>query len=66
MDQFKPKRSQQRAWNRYASELEVIVRNAAFDPDHYALYSRYISSRHPDGEAATALALPRLLAILQP
>ncbi|HEX9804000.1 MAG TPA: arginyltransferase [Gammaproteobacteria bacterium] len=49
---FKPDRSQRRnmAMNR---DLAVRVLPARFDEAHFALYQRYIHSRHPDGSMAT-------------
>ena len=48
---FVPDRSQRR--NRALNQdLEVRVLPARFDPAHFALYQRYIHSRHPDGSMA--------------
>jgi arginine-tRNA-protein transferase len=49
---FKPGRSQRRnmAMNR---DLEVRVLPAQFNEGHFALYQRYIQSRHPEGSMAT-------------
>ena len=45
---FKPDRSQRRAWRTHQN-LQVRVLDLQFDPDHYALYLRYQTSRHPGG-----------------
>ena len=45
---FSPNRSQQRIW-RKNKNIELIRRPADYDEEHYALYRRYIQSRHPDG-----------------
>jgi len=45
---FKPNRSQKRAWAKHQS-LTCTVMKPAFLPDHYALYKRYQKSRHPGG-----------------
>lgn len=48
--EFKPKRSQQRAWNRNRNNFRIVERDAEFDPAHFELFRRYIGTRHPDGE----------------
>nr|WP_218942695.1 arginyltransferase [Rhodoferax sp. BLA1] len=45
---FKPNRSQKRAWAKHQS-LTCTVMKPTFLPDHYALYKRYQKSRHPGG-----------------
>lgn len=45
---FRPDRSQRRTQNKN-HDLSVHIRPAEFDEEHYALYRRYISSRHADG-----------------
>jgi arginine-tRNA-protein transferase len=45
---FRPRRSQRRAWHAN-TDLEVRVVPPGFSPEHYALYARYVSSRHPGG-----------------
>lgn len=45
---FRPDRSQRRAWRRHA-HWEVHERAPEFREEHYALYRRYLASRHPDG-----------------
>ena len=52
VDRFIPRRSQRRAWNQHESSTQVTSQKAAFNPDHFALYSKYMNSRHPDGEMA--------------
>ncbi len=45
---FKPDRSQRRAWLAHKN-LSVRVLDLQFDPEHYALYLRYQTSRHAGG-----------------
>ena len=49
---FKPDRSQRRNWA-MNQDLDVQVLPATFNETHFALYQRYIHSRHPDGSMAT-------------
>lgn len=49
---FKPDRSQRRNWA-LNQDLDVQVFPAQFNEEHFALYQRYIHSRHPDGSMAT-------------
>jgi arginine-tRNA-protein transferase len=49
--QFVPDRSQRRARQRNRN-LQVRFLGAAFDEEHFALYRKYLASRHPDGEMA--------------
>lgn len=48
VDEFKPGRSQRRAWvrNQY---LKANIRELIFEPEHYKLYRHYQASRHPGG-----------------
>jgi len=46
--QLRPTRSQRRTWARN-QDLTVSVRPAAFSEEHYALYRRYMATRHPGG-----------------
>ena len=46
--EFKPDRSQMRIWKRNR-DLEVESLDAVSQPDHFALYKRYLSARHPGG-----------------
>ena len=48
IDSFRPNRNQRRTWlhNQY---LEVRPVAPAFTMDHYSLYRRYVSARHPGG-----------------
>lgn len=45
---FQPRRSQRRTW-RSNRDLRVRRRALAFDPEHFALYRRYLERRHPGG-----------------
>jgi arginine-tRNA-protein transferase len=46
--QFKPNRSQHRAWLSH-HHLEVRIMQLGFEPEHYALYLRYQTMRHAGG-----------------
>lgn len=48
VDAFQPSRSQRRSWQRN-QDLEVTLIPADFLEEHFALYRRYISARHPGG-----------------
>jgi len=48
---FKPRRSHRRIW-RKGQGIEVLEQPPEFSAEHFALYSRYIQTRHPDGEMA--------------
>ncbi|MDG9667365.1 arginyltransferase [Hahella sp. CR1] len=48
-DEFNRTRSQERTWKRN-SDLTVRLRSAQFEQEHFALYQRYISARHQDGD----------------
>lgn len=48
VNEFKPSRSQRRVWQRN-SDLQVITREPRIREDHYALYQRYINTRHAGG-----------------
>jgi arginine-tRNA-protein transferase len=45
---FKPDRSQKRLYRRNG-DLRCAPREPEFDPEHFALYGRYVAARHPDG-----------------
>ncbi len=49
---FQPNRSQRRNWARNSPELDITLAPAAFNPRHFALYLRYLESRHGDGGMA--------------
>jgi arginine-tRNA-protein transferase len=48
VDDFRPNRTQRRIWRRNA-DVEVHPGPAAFNDEHFALYRRYLASRHPLG-----------------
>ncbi len=48
VEAFKPSRSQQRAWTRH-KPLRALVAELAWSAEHYALYNRYQTMRHPGG-----------------
>ena len=47
-DEFKPSRSQRRAWKQHQS-LQTRVLKLCFMPEHYQLYQRYQNGRHAGG-----------------
>ncbi|MFG6175745.1 arginyltransferase [Halomonas sp. THAF12] len=49
VDAFTPNRTQRKLYRRN-TDLEMHVRPALFDPEHYALYAHYIRTRHADGD----------------
>ena len=49
VDRFAPRRSQRRVLKKWAA-VEIRSRAPVFDPDHFALYARYLAHRHPSGE----------------
>jgi len=48
VDEFKPKRSQRRAWAKNQC-LQADLRELVFEQDHYQLYRDYQASRHAGG-----------------
>ncbi len=52
VERFSPRRSQRRVWNLHQNNLDVTTMTAGFHPEHFELYSKYINSRHPEGEMA--------------
>nr|VFK37223.1 MAG: arginine-tRNA-protein transferase [Candidatus Kentron sp. SD]VFK41525.1 MAG: arginine-tRNA-protein transferase [Candidatus Kentron sp. SD]VFK78506.1 MAG: arginine-tRNA-protein transferase [Candidatus Kentron sp. SD] len=46
--EFQPRRRQRRAWRRN-QDITVFPRPAAFCEEHFALYQRYINTRHAKG-----------------
>ena len=51
---FRPKRSQRRCWKKNRPVLDVRVRPAGFDDEHFELYRRYTGGRHPEGSMREA------------
>ena len=49
---FQPDRSQRRNWKRNAADCVLHDTPALFNPEHFALYRRYLAHRHPDGGMA--------------
>jgi arginine-tRNA-protein transferase len=49
--EFLPDRSQRRVW-RDNQDLTIVQKPAEFDEAHYALFQRYLQSRHEDGGMA--------------
>lgn len=47
-DRFQPRRAQRRALNKW-QHVQVVIENARFLPEHFTLFSRYLSARHPNG-----------------
>jgi len=52
VDRFKPNRNQRRIWKRCNQVVSVEDRSASFEPEHYALFVKYLKFRHADGEMA--------------
>jgi leucyl-tRNA---protein transferase len=48
ISQFQPNRAQRRILKRN-SDIKVVARAPAYDPEHFALYLRYQKHRHPGG-----------------
>lgn len=46
---FKPNRSQRRCWQKN-QDIQISSAERIDTPEHYNLYSRYIESRHQDGD----------------
>lgn len=51
VNRFTPNRSQRRCWKKW-SHLHVRMVELSFSEEHFALYRRYIASRHADGAMA--------------
>lgn len=51
VSQFKPSRSQRRAWQQHR-HLQVRILPLDFLPEHFDLYKRYQQARHADGDMA--------------
>lgn len=49
---FEPNRSQRRNFRANAAEVTVTDRSPTFEPEHFALYRRYLQARHPEGSMA--------------
>ena len=52
VEAFKPNPSQRRNFRLNAPEVAVVTRPPTFEPEHFALYQRYLQARHPDGSMA--------------
>lgn len=50
VQQFQPRRSQRRCWQRNIGEFNSRIRPLDFYPDHYELYKCYTAKRHADGD----------------
>ena len=61
---FAPNRSQRRTARRNDAELRLAVRPAMLDPEHYALYERYVLSRHGDGDMADEVSVATYMRFL--
>ncbi len=48
VNEFKPRRSQKRTWKNN-EDLSVKQLTAEFNEEHFQLYKKYLSMRHPDG-----------------
>ncbi len=48
VSQFKPRRSQRRAW-RNNDDLRIVTKSPQFSYEHFQLYRRYLDSRHKGG-----------------
>jgi len=49
---FRPRRSQRRAWKALDGQLQLLERSPRYDPEHFDLYRRYLDARHPHGNMA--------------
>ncbi len=49
---FSPRRSQRRVWERHQAGLSIKIAPARFIREHFELYTKYMNSRHPDGDMA--------------
>jgi leucyl-tRNA---protein transferase len=48
VNEFKPRRNQKRTWNNN-QDLSISISPAEFREEHFLLYDKYLSMRHPDG-----------------
>ncbi len=62
--EFVPNRSQRRNLQRNATDLELQYRSAELDPEHYALYERYLLQRHGDGDMADDVSVETYMRFL--
>ncbi len=53
---FEPDRSQRRNFRFNAAEVTVTDHPPSFEPEHFALYQRYLQARHPEGSMAEGTA----------
>ena len=52
VESFEPNRSQWRNFRTNVAEATVTDRPPTFQPEHFALYRRYLQARHPEGSMA--------------
>lgn len=52
LQSFQPDRNQRRIWRRNR-DVTVSIKPAIFNEEHFALYQRYLTARHPDSSMAT-------------
>lgn len=50
VQQFIPRRTQRRCWQKVIENLHVIRLKPSFRNEHYELYQRYTATRHADGD----------------
>lgn len=54
VSEFKPRRSQRRCWKRNTGGLEIDIKRAVFEQEHFELYKSYTATRHEEGGMAEA------------
>ncbi|MBK1643305.1 arginyltransferase [Thiocapsa imhoffii] len=53
VEAFVPNRSQRRNWRHNAADIRLTAATPSFQPEHFALYQRYLATRHPGGIMST-------------